>query len=231
MTKLLELPEALSLRRQITLFDDFTHYVDAQQWTAVLTDSGTAAVGDAAGGVLALTASDATVADNDEAYLHSTNELFLFAADRPIYFETRIQFTEAATDDANLLIGLMDGIAADALQDDGAGPKTSYSGAVFYKVDGETVWNCESSIGGSQTTTATVKTAGQSAYQTLRIEFQPVTSTVGEVRFFIDNELVGKHSGFTFTSGTEMQVVLGVKNGSENNESLNIDYVGCTQLR
>ncbi len=128
-------------------------------------------------------------------------------------------------------LGLMDAVAANALQNDGAGPKASYSGAVFYKVDGETVWRCESSIGASQVTTQTSVTAGGSTAQRLTIEFQPITSSLGEVRFFIDDALVAKHA-ITFSSATEMQVVLGVKDGdASDEETLNVDYVACYQLR
>jgi hypothetical protein len=102
---------------------------------------------------------------------------------------------------------------------------------VFFKVDGGTVWQCESSIGASQSTTATVVTAGGATPQRLAIEFQPLTSTVGEVRFFIDDELVAKHA-ITFTSATEMQVILGVKDGdADDEETLNVDYAACYQLR
>jgi hypothetical protein len=229
MTKLLEQPEPLKLSRQFGLFDDFTEYTDTQRFTKTTADAGTSVALDAdgIGGVLQLSTG---ATDNNEAYVESTNELFKFAADKPLAFEARLQFTEANVDDANVIVGVMDAPGADTLIDNGGGPKASYSGAVCYKVDGGTVWNCESSIAGAQQTTVTPVTAGGAGYQTLRIEFQPTTSTQGDVRFFINDSLVASHK-ITFTSATEMAVVLGVKAGSANAETLNVDYVGCHQLR
>jgi len=237
MTKLIDLPDALKLRRQFGIFDEFDTYVSTERWTTTTDAGGTASVsGAGVGGILAVV-TDAD--DNDETYVETTAELFKFAADKPLLFEARVQFAEAATDAANILIGLMDAPGADSLVDNGSGPKASYSGAVLFKVDSGTVWQAESSIGSSQTTTlldasgsldGSAKTAGGATYQTLRIEFQPITSTDGEVRFFIDETLVVKHS-LTFTSATEMAIVLGAKAGSATAETLNIDYVGCHQLR
>jgi hypothetical protein len=235
------LTQLLLTRNQFSIADDFTRDVDSADWATTLTDSGTASVGDAAGGILAIVPSDGTVADNDEAYVESANEVFRFTADKPALFEARVQFTEANTDDANILVGLMDAVGANALVDDGAGPKSSYSGAVFFKVDGGTVWQTETSNSTTQTTTeltaANVNnlakravTAGGAAYQTLRIEYIPYSATNAYVSFFVDGVLVAQHD-YIFTSATEMQIVFGVKNGSANNETLSVDYVSCTQSR
>ena len=235
------LPELLRLRNQFTIQDDFTRDVDSADWVTTLTDTGTASVGDAAGGILALVPSDGTVADNDEAYVESANEVFKFAADKPLLFEARVQFTEANTDDANILVGLMDAVAANSLQDNGAGPPASYSGAVFFKVDGGTVWQTETSLSTTQTTNELTstnvnnlskksQTAGGSAYQVLRIEYMPYSSTNAYVTFFVDGVAVAQHD-YVFTSATEMQIALGVKNGGANLETLNVDYVVCTQER
>ena len=225
------------IRRQFEIFDDFKNYTAAEaNYTATLTDSGTVAAGDVACGVVTLTPSDGTVADNDEAYLSTVQEVFLFAADKPIFAEARIQFTEANTDDANVIFGLMSAAAANALLDDGGGPAASYSGAVFFKVDGGTTWWVETSIGGTQTTTATNITAGGSAYQTLTIECVPVGSVV-EVSFLVDGVYCVDASGvrikhrITLGSPTEMDLFAGVKNGGANNQTLLIDYMGATQLR
>lgn len=236
--KLVEQQAAILQRRQHNLFDDFLWYVSAHLWTSVLTDSGTITVGDAAGGIAAIAASDGSVADNDEGYLKTTNELFKIADDKPLTFETRIQFTEANTDDANVCVGLMDAVAANSILDNGGGPKASYSGAVFFKTDGGTVWNVESSNAGTQSTSATAITAGGAAYQTLRIEIRPVTTSNAEVTFFVDgvqckdatSNLPIKHN-LSLTSLTEMNAFAGVKNGDTNMETLNVDYIGVSQLR
>lgn len=235
---LVDYHDALEKRRTVGVFDDFTWYVTAHNFTTVATDSGTVSVGDAAKGIVALVASDGTVGDNDETYIKSTNEVFLIANNKPILAEAKLQFTEANTDDANVFFGVMDAIAANTLVDNGAGLKTTFSGAAIYKVDGGTVWKCVSSISTSQTISTSTTTAGGSSYQTLRIEIQPINSTTAEVTFYVDGQqLIDsttlrpiKHT-ITYTGATEMQVGAGVKNGDTNLETLNIDYIAVEQLR
>jgi hypothetical protein len=158
-----------------------------------------------------------------------------------LLFEARVQFTEAATNAANILVGLLDAVGANSLVDNGGGPPSSYSGAVFFKVDGGTRWQAETSNSTTQTTDDLVstnvnnlskktQTAGGSAYQTLRIEYMPYSSTNAYVSFFVDGVLCCQHD-YIFTSATEMQIGIGVKNGTATNELLNVDYVVCTQER
>lgn len=222
------------------VFEDFIGDVTTESVVITATDAGTGVVGDAVGGILPLVASDGTVADNDETYAEGPNEVFKFAANKPIDFMARVQFTEANTDDANIIVGLKDAVAANTLLDDGGGPAASYSGMVFFKVDGETKWRVESSIGGTQTTHQTTVTAGGAAYQLLEAFFRPVSSTVGEITYKIDgqecrdNSLASnpiiKHY-VTFASATEMQLCAGVKNGGANLETLNVDFWAARQKR
>lgn len=231
-------PEIEYARLTHGVFEDFNHYTTAEDFTTVASDSGTIAHTDAAGGVIQILPSDSSRVDNDETYLKGTAETFKFANNKPIFFEALVQFTEAATDDANVIVGLKDAVAADTLLDDGGGPAASYSGVVFFKVDGGTKWNVESSLAGTQITTLTEVTAGGAAYQRLRIEVIPVSSTIAEVTFFIDgvacrdaNGVTIKHS-LTYTSATEMQICIGMKQGSSTViESLLVDYVMAFQKR
>lgn len=232
------LPDELQVLRQTHWYgSDFQSDQDTAEWVITATDSGSGTVGDAVGGVLALVPSDGTVADNDETYAESPNETFLFAADKPFEFEARVQFTEANADDANIFVGLVDGVAANLLVDDGAGPKTTASGCGFFKVDGGTVWKVWSSKSTTQTTTTTVHTAGGSSYQTLQIKGEMINSTTLRVTYFIDGVQCLDTSNkpiyhtVTVTSATEMQIGLGVKNGGSNLETLNVDYVFCAQKR
>lgn len=235
--KLIELPNWLQDRNQFGVFSDFTHYVTADDFSTVASDSGTATVSDAVGGILTLAPSDGTVADNDETYLKSTTEVFLFSTQQ-IVFEARVKFTEANTDDANVIVGLMNAVAADALVNDGAGPKSSFSGMVLYKVDGGTKWVFATSIGTTRTTTTTSQTAGGSSYATIRLVYTLDGATgYGEAVPYYDGQQMTDANGalikhrFAYASATEMQVILGVKNGGSNAESLLIDYAGCTQRR
>lgn len=199
-------------------------------WVATLSDDGNVSISDAVGGICAITPSDSTAGDNDEAYIGTAKEFIKFASDKPFFAEALIQFSEANTDDANVIFGLCDAVGANTLQDNGGGPPASYSGAVIFKADGGTVWQAESSLATAQVTTVTTTTAGGSSYQRLGIEFLPLTSTLADVIFYVDGVAVAKHS-LTYTSATEMQLVLGVKNGGTNAETLNVDYATYTQLR
>lgn len=241
--KLIDFPD-LFLKRRFHGFDEgFDHLVTGDRWTTIVADGGTIAVGDGVGGKAVMTTQ---AADNDELYLHTTNEIFLFAADKAIVVEGELSYTESNTDDANVMFGLMDGVAANALVDNGAGPKASYSGAVFYKVDGGVVWNTESSLGGSQVTTdltaanknnlsGVVQTPGGGIVQTLRIEVQPLTSTLADVNFFIGVLNTGSlvhvaNHQLTYTSATEMQLVYGVKAGSASSEVVTVERAHAWQV-
>lgn len=237
MTKLLNLDAVNNLRLYHGIIDDFDWYVTAHLWTITATDAGAVTQNDAAGGTVSLTMSDGTVADNDEVYLATSKEVFKFADDKPLVFETRIQFAEANTDDANVCVGLKDAVAANSILDDGGGPSASYSGVTIFKVDGSTVWQCESSLAGTQITTVSQHTAGGTTPQVLRIEWMPFSTTQAHVTFFIDGKPMLDANGkpimhtMTYTSATEMQAFVGGKNGGANLETLVVDYIAAVQKR
>ncbi len=236
--KTLDLPDAaINIRRQHGFVDDFNEYVTGDRWT-LTTDTGAGTILDAAGGVIALTT---TNVDNDETYLYTTKELFKIVANKPIFLEAFLQFTEIATDDANIVFGLMDAPGANAMVDAGAGPKASYSGAVFFKQDGETLWSVENSITTTQKTTQLIlansldgaaHTAGTAAlYQRLGIWLQPISATKMDVMYYVNGVLVAKHKDQVWTGFTEAGVILGVKAGDTAIETLNVDYISAWQLR
>jgi hypothetical protein len=226
-----------TLRRQFAVEDDFVTYVTGDVWSSVVTDSGTVATLDAAGGILRLLPSDGTIADNDEAYVKSTKEVALFAVDKPLAIFGRIKITEANVDDSNVAFGCMDAVAADSILDNGGGPKASYSGAVIFKADGDTYWSVESSIGATQTTNKTSLLVSSGAFVDFRIEAQPVGSDVF-VTYFADGTLLRdfttnepiKHT-VALGTPTEMNVFAGVKNGGANQETLDVDYIAFTATR
>jgi len=238
--KALNIPERVAVLGLVHgVVDDFPAK-DTNVWTTTATDSGTAAVGDAAGGIIVLNPSDGTVADNDEVYLQ-TKELFKIVTGKPLFASILIQFTEAATNAANVMFGFMDAPTANCIVDNGAGPKTSFSGAVFYKVDGETVWRCMYSDGSTQsgsgqlTATNTLnkveQTAGGSSYVKLEIEIVPTSSTTCDIMFSINDVCVYKFMDKTYASATEMALMVGAKNGSANQETINVDWIVGLQKR
>lgn len=222
------------LANAFTLFNDFFSYTSTEDFTSILTDSGTAADSDAAGGVLVINPSDGSVADNDEAYVKSTQEVFKFAADKPLSFSARVKWLEGDTDKLNVIVGLMSAAAANALGDNGGGPPSDYSGAVFYKIDGGTTWQAEVSNSTTQTavTLSNIPAApGADNWQTLSIVFVPTSATAGTILFYIDKVLVGSTT-YTHTSATEMNTIVGAKNGIITVlETLYVDYIRCSQVR
>lgn len=242
----LQLPESFSIGKYTFGFDDdFEWYVTAHRWTTTATDSGSITVASAAGGILTISPSDGSVADNDETYLLTTNSPFLIAANKPIEGECTLQFSEAATNKANIFFGFKDSIAANTLVDDGGGMATSFSGACIYKVDGGTVWKCIASLGSTQTIITSTTTAGGTAYQRLRVEIRPVNSTIAEASFFCDSgsgmvplydaaqtaRNVPIKISFTYTSAAQMMCGAGIKNGSTTLETLSIDRIAAFQAR
>lgn len=220
-----------------TIRDDFVDLLltgNERLWTGTQTDTGTITLLDAAGGVLQLEASDGTIGDNDESYCGTTNEPFLFANGKPLYFETRVKLGAADSDGANVGVGLLSAAnAANSLLDNGGGPPASYSGIMVFKVDGGSAWQAEASIAGTQTAIAlTAPGAPGTSYQRIGIEFIPTSSTVATVNIYIDGVLVGTTAAFTYTSATEMSAFVGVKNGGTSvNTTLHVDYVLVSQVR
>lgn len=238
--KLLELPEQVLLgKREYGFFEDFLDFVSGDLFTDTSGDTGAAVANvDAAGGQVTLTTGGT---DNNECYLLTTKEPLKIADDKPIVFGARLKFSEANTDDANVAAGVMNAVGADSIVDNGAGLKTNFSGAAFYKVDGGTNWKVMASDGATQSWNVELtaansldkvaKVAASSAFQDLRIEIMPISSTKAEVRFFIDDTLVYKFADVTFANATEMNAFVGNKAGGANSEVCTVDYVYAYQLR
>jgi hypothetical protein len=232
-------PEWSAKRQQYEHFEDFLWDQSDLFFIDTVTDSGTAAVGDAVNGVMVLTPSDGTVGDNDEVYLASANELFKFAADQPFMGSCRLQFTETASGVYNAAFGFANAVAADLIVDNGAGLRTTGSVLAIYKVDGGTVWKAVSRVNnvamGDSTSTTT---AGGTNYQELEIEVTPIDSTrvqavykVGDIigpTTYLTDATTGLPIVHTITvaSSTEMQIFVGAKLGAiTNNDVLNVDYI------
>ena len=231
------LPTLATLFARTFGFVDHFDNLMTTRWTSTLTDSGTAAVGDEVGGVVTLSPSDGTVVDNDEAYI-SSKEIFKFAAGKALNVGGLVQFAQAATNAANVYFGLMDAVAANALQDNGAGPKSSFSGAGFFAKDGSTLWNVIYSDGATQTIAELSVTnslnkqanvAASATYQLLEIDVVPKTSTLCDVVYKINGSTVYKMLDRTYANATEISVMVGVKNGTAAQQVLKCDAVSAHQ--
>lgn len=218
--------------------DDFWADQSDTFWIDTVTDAGTVTVGDAVKGIMALVASDGTVADNDEAYVGCANEVFKVAASKPLYGCGLIQFTEANTDDANVFFGFASALsAANFLVDNGGGMRTTGDVIGVYKIDGGTKWIAITQINGVATTTTSTTTAGGTSYQKVEVEVVDHDGTYFSATFKVDNAYLTDTNGYVirhlvaYASATEMVVGAGVKNGGANLETLNVDYIGAVQVR
>src|SRR6185436_4069604 len=227
---LTKIPPGMDMRQSATWWNDM--YAVPGEFTTLAADTAAAVAIDAGveNGVLKLTAGSS---DNGEASAY-TASVFKFADSRSIIGEALIKYTEVATNAANVAFGFWSAPGADLLVDNGAGPATSASGAMFYKLDGALVWKCISSKSTTQTI-STVKTSGQpttsvpgvAQYVRLRVEFSAVGDMgqdQGEVTFWIDGKQVydandtSKNTPIkhivTYTSAAAMALVLYIKSGS-----------------
>lgn len=232
-------PEALLRDQQFGVFSDFQEFVTGDVFTDTSADSGaTITAQDAVGGVVHLTS---IAIDNNEAYLLTTKELFLFAENKPITAVCRLAFAQANTDDINVMFGLCDAVAANTIVDNGAGPKTTASGVAFECRDGETEWRVWKSISTTQTSTllsaansltkaAVTSASGSTTYQTLKIECNPYSSTNQKVDYFVNGVLVYSYD-MVYTSATEMMLMVGLKLGGATVETVKVDYLGAWQKR
>jgi hypothetical protein len=222
--------------------DDFLESVSTSKWTVQATDSGTATVVDGAKGILPLLPSDASVGNNDEIYVASAIATVLPAANRPFYGRLLMQYAEANTNDFNVLFGFMSSAvsAQNLLIDDGGGPRASGTLAVIYKVDGGTVWRCQSRNGSETTDTVTTATAGGSSYQLLEVygDCNYSNGLKCQVTYKVDGNFLKDANGkvvvhtFLVAAATVMSLVFGCKNGSAGPvQTLNVDRVYGHQLR
>lgn len=220
----------------------YSDFVDDQSDTSfidTLTDSGTAAVGDAFGGVMVLTPSDGSVVDNDEVILRSANEVFLFAAGKPIYGKCKLSFVETTATVYNVGFGFMNAAQTDPLGDDGAGAKLSGSTAAIFKVDGGAVWKAATANNSASTVSTSTAGAVTATDYVLEIFGEDFSSTQMVFTFKVNGQyLLDATSGqiirhmVTVASATEMNLFVACKLGaSTNNDATSVDYVYGHQYR
>lgn len=182
---------------------------------------------DAAGGVVSV-ATD--INNNDEIYVSSMAENWLFAPSKPLWFEARLALTEANVDDANIIVGLSDTVAANSLLDNGAGPMASYDGAVWFKVDGGTVWQFETSNAGTQVTTASAGAFLSNTFYRVGFVYDPADGVTGSITPYL-NGVEGTAQAITIAGLEEMHILFGAKAGGGAVETLRVDYVQCLAVR
>src|SRR5262245_28287935 len=231
------MPQFILMRQNSDRWWDFENFTSGSDGvTSLAADAGaTAVVGDADAGLLAL-GTGAVL--NNEVMVRSTNELFLIANNRPIYAETRLQYAEANVNNANVAFGLGDAIGADWLVDGGAGPRTTGMQVMIYKVAGASVWRAQARNGTQVSDQASGTTAGGTTFTTLTVEVKDMSTTQATVTYQVDgvplrDALTGLmiNHQLNLAGSTEMRVGVYAKAGSASAETVNVDYMGASQVR
>ncbi len=235
--KLMELWDELRNRREFFFFDDFLWYISPHLWTSGTEDSGTVSVGASSQSGICAIVTGST--QDDEGWLATTNKMFKFDSSHPLLFESRVQMSEASTNNIEPAIGFCSAFAADLMQDAKAGPATSFSGALLYKTAGNLNWSFRTSIGSTNIDTATNQVVADTAYHTLRIECRIGSQGSGYlecVPFFDGQQMLDTNNKpikqtFVTTSAAAMGAGVYVKAGAAAAETVNVDYVTAGQLR
>jgi hypothetical protein len=225
------------------LTDDFQETLSTSRWTVTVPDCGSALVGDGVGGILTLLPSDGSVANNDEVYVASAKQLYLLKPGQSIYGRILLQYAEGDVNKANVGFGFMSSVGADALLDNAGGPAAATTAITMYKIDGGTVWRCQSRNGTEVYDTISNYTAGGSAYELLEIFVHDYTLTRAEVTFKVNGQFL-KDSVFNkpivhtiYVDGTngapaKMSFWFGQKNGEDVTvETMLVDRVYASQNR
>lgn len=222
----------------VHVFDDFWQDQSDINYIDTVSDTGTVVAGDAANGVVVLTPSDGTVADNDEAYIETPNEIFQFGANREIYGKFKFQYSAVVAADPNIAVGFQNAPGADSIIDDGGGPKVSGDCLVVEKRDGETAFRCTSSSSGASTTTLSNKSIAAATDYVVEIIAKDWDGVSMQVLYKVDGEYLKDSNNITIKhtvaiSGSELMAMFaGIKLGADtNNDTLSLDYWYGAQTR
>lgn len=242
--KLTPSPNLQKLLKDVEIYSDFTTVRNDDEWVDTITDSGTVVVNDGVNGVLTLTPSDCTVADNDEAYIASAKELFLFGTSREIYLRAKLRYTEVTATIASIAFGAQNAVGANSIVDTTGEVKVTGSTLAIYKVDGGDEFKVASACNGTATTTTTNRAAAAATDYDLVIRCEDIgNGTHMRVTFFVgawpaaptilkDTNNREIYHEVAIASATEMQLFAGIKLGAiTNNDTLLVDWLYGAQTR
>lgn len=195
-----------------SLIEDFHYYVPAS-WTATVVGSGTHAVSATEpNGAILITNS---AADDDSVSLQKIGPSFQPAVGRVLWFEARVQISEATQSD--LVIGLCSTNTT---------PLVQVNGIIFRKPDGATNLQFET----TNTSVASIDAAvlaAVSAATYITVGFR-VTGT-SLVEYFLNGQKKGQFTGNIPT--VALRPTIHVQNGDANARTGTIDYVAAAQTR
>jgi len=206
----------------VVYMDDFTGItIDlTNDWTEIKdTNASVAIAADVVSG--AITMSSEATTDNDGSSIQG-NEIFAVAADRDIWFETKLTPTDAEGDALEICVGLTVNFASD--------PEAMLTAAdriVFQVNDGDSNILCKTEKNSTETSTDSGVDIVSGTAVTLGFH---VVST-GKVEFFVNRNLVATHTT-NIPDDENLAIGLMQLSGSATGtKSMQVDYVFAAQSR
>lgn len=200
--------------------DDFVGIVlnATNTWT-VVKDSGAsvAIIADTTGGEVTLLSAATT--DNDGASIQG-NEIFTVAADKDIFFETRIKCSDA--DQTDICVGLTVNFASD--------PEAMLTAAdriVFQVDDGDASILCKTEKSGSETSTDSGIDMVDATYIVLGFSVNSANS----VQFFINGALVATHTTNIVDDENLTVAAMSLSGNATGTRATDLDYIIAAQTR
>jgi len=169
--------------------------------------------------------------DNDETYISSLGENWLFAASKPLIFMCKFKHTAGSTDGkSSFVVGLSDTVAADSIVDAGT-LMTSYDGCVFFKDEDGSHILFASSNATTQDSADLVAWVDADVFEGGFI-FDPGAGTTGTLTpFYLTTAsdwstiTMGTAQSITLSGLAEMHLLLGAKTHEANLQDVDVDYV------
>jgi hypothetical protein len=197
-------------------FNDFDHYT-AADWTVTLIGAGgTAALGDADGGVLVLTTD---TLDDDQVTLQKLGESFLLESGKKAFFKARFKVADATQ--ADFQIGL---VVTDTT------PLDATDGIYFQKDDGDALLDvyCRKNATTGSTSATGVHTVVNDTYLTVGWMYDGVS----ELKYFVNDIHKGTLSAAAaYLPDTELTVSMSYKNGEAGAIAMTVDYILAAKER
>jgi len=208
--------------------DDTTNLLAGWATVADAGSTGGQTLGDAVGGTLAIFPDGD---DNDEAYVSSRNEVFKFAASKPLWFEARVKLSEngGTAGKCGFICGLSDTVAANSLVDGGT-LMTSFDGALFVKEETTAKIDFVGSNAATQDNDE-LQTWVDDTWYRIGFTFDPGDGTTGYLTPYID-DVAFTRQAITLSGLEEMHIVLGAKMFATTTEAtFHVDWVRVLQVR
>lgn len=234
ITKTAQLDPKLVINQSSTVFGDFYDYTSGGTFTTVAASSGTTAADDTGGTDQVKLTTAATL--NDYQGVKSTKQNFLMNSGTAMYSETYLNFTSQSSNNATVGAGFTSDPTTFASST--ADPSGSYSGAIIYRLSGDTSWRCQSSNGSTKTTSQSSNAPCADGYHVLRVDIVNWDSaTNAQVIYTVDNQLLKDSNGqvirhtVAFSGLVKMGIFAQTVAASANAQVCNVDYMGAGKFR